>query len=91
MDWALECAQNIVEMTGYGQALHINDILPDIRGALTQAAKEAYERGVAEWYKDEEFERGRQAALKEVSVMMRDKPLTMVAASILATLKASKE
>ena len=35
-DLARECAEKIVRLTGYGQALHVNDILPDILQALTQ-------------------------------------------------------
>ena len=34
-DLARECAEKIVRLTGYGQALHVNDILPDILQALT--------------------------------------------------------
>jgi hypothetical protein len=33
---ARECAEKIARLTGYGTALHVNDIIPDILQALTQ-------------------------------------------------------
>jgi hypothetical protein len=35
---AREAADKIIPLTGFGMALHINDILPDIRDALTDIA-----------------------------------------------------
>ena len=39
----VEVAQRIVDLTGYGQALHVNDILPDLKELFSQAIQAAKE------------------------------------------------
>lgn len=37
----VEVAQRIVDLTGYGQALHVNDILPDLKELVSQTIQAA--------------------------------------------------
>ncbi len=37
-------AQKIVDLTGYGQALHVNDILPDLKELVTTAVAKDRQR-----------------------------------------------